>query len=239
MRLDRYLTKAELGTRREVGAMIRKGLITVNGAVEKDRGAQVDLSDEVRYDGMALELWSEAHLMMYKPAGVVSALKDARHDTVYDLLEGPALSAEPKIVGRLDQDTTGLLLWTSDGTLLHRLTRPEWGIWKTYELTYDGELPADAVARVAAGLQLADGPTLPGRLELLGPGEARLSISEGRNHQVKRMMEALGTEVTSLHRESFGPLHLDEDLAPGESRPLSEEEILALYRAVDLQREAQ
>lgn len=236
MRLDRLLSKTDLGSRKEVGQMIRKGLITINGQVCKDRSAQVSPEDDVRYDGMSVVLLTEAHIMMYKPAGVVSAIKDARHETVYELLDGTWLSAEPKIVGRLDQDTTGLLLLTSDGTLLHRLTRPGRDVWKTYHVVYDGTLPQDAVQRVEKGLLLDDGMTLPATLELIADQEARLTISEGRNHQVKRMFSALGCTVTALHREQVGPIVLDECLQPGESRLLSDEEVEALYQAVDLQR---
>ena len=162
--------------------------------------------------------------MLNKPQGVVSATEDGRYPTVVRLI-GEAKRKDLFPVGRLDVDTEGLLLMTNDGGLAHRLLSPKNHVDKVYDARIEGRLPADSKERVEKGLVLEDGtPTLPGRLEILSDQEIRLTIREGKYHQVKRMMEVLGCKVVYLKRISMGALVLDENLAPGEYRALTEEE---------------
>jgi 16S rRNA pseudouridine516 synthase len=241
MRLDRYLANAGLGSRSEVKEWIRKGQVSVAGQVARDAGFAVPEKEEpmVCLDGQPVKWRRHVHLMLNKPAGVITALEDPRHPTVASLIPAKLKSAGLFPVGRLDRDATGLLLLTNDGTFGHRLASPHWQVWKTYIVTVEGRPFAEADrSQFTAGLVLADGQHCrPAGLEILSPQQALLSIHEGKYHQVKRMMLSTGRKVTSLHRERLGPLQLDEKLAPGDCRELSIQEMSMLYRLVELEPE--
>lgn len=228
MRIDRFLAHHTGRTRKDASDLVRRGRVTVDGAPVRSASAHIDpAAVTVAVDGAAVAWAARRVLMMNKPAGHVTAHRDPLSPTVFDLAP-PHLARGLVAVGRLDKDTTGLLLLTDDGQLVHALTHPRRGVDKTYDVTFEGAL-VDPVARVAAGLVLEDGTRcLPARFEALEPGRARVVVHEGRYHQVKRMIAALGGRVVALHRSAVGPLTLDPDLAPGASRLLDEAEIAAL-----------
>ena len=238
IRLDKLLCEMGAGSRSEVKAMLKKGRVTVDGQPVlsgdrkvPERGATVCL------DGQPLTYAGRVYYVVHKPAGVVTAVKDAREKTVMDLMrDAPGKDLFP--AGRLDKDTEGLLLITNDGDLAHRLLSPRKHVDKVYYARIQGRLPQDAVSRMEQGLVLEDGLcTLPALLEILedrkgdGESQVRLTIREGKFHQVKRMFEALGCRVVYLKRLSMGPLVLDETLSPGQCRPLTDEELRKLSNA--------
>ncbi len=242
MRLDRYLANAGHGSRTEVKEAIRRGLVSVDGQIIRDSGYAVrtDGSQTISLAGLAIQLHRQVHVMLNKPAGVVTALDDPRHRTIAELIPVRWQSAGLFPVGRLDRDATGLLLLTNDGTLCHRLASPRWEVWKTYLVTAEG-LPFSESEKpaFAAGLRLADGQLCrPAELTVLASNQALLTIHEGKFHQVKRMMLSTGRRVTALHRLSVGPLLLDKKLAPGECRELTEQEMRSLYELVELDPDA-
>ena len=232
MRLDKLLAHLNCGSRKEVQAMIRAGRVQVDGAVERDPAAKVDADTaQVMLDGQEQAYRAQRYFMLNKPAGVITASRDARHDTVLELFpekERRGLFA----VGRLDKDTEGLLLVTDDGALSHALMSPARHVDKVYEAEVDGTLAPDAAARFAAGLTLGDGTVcLPARLEPapdLGGAWVRVTLREGKYHQVKRMVAAVGGTVTRLRRVRLGGLSLDAALAPGDYRALTAQELAAL-----------
>jgi 16S rRNA pseudouridine516 synthase len=238
MRLDRYLANAGLGSRSDVKELVRKGLVAVDGKIICDSGFIIFEENHpvILYEGNPVVLQHDVHLMLNKPAGLITAMEDPRIPTVAGLFPVKYISAGIFPVGRLDRDATGLLLMTTDGTLGFRLASPRWQIWKTYAVTVDGpEFNEADGRRFAEGLAMAGGiPCRPAFLEIVSPRQALLSIHEGKYHQVKRMMLATGRKVTVLHRISLGPLKLDVKLAPGEYRELDEKEIHALYDLVGL-----
>ena len=227
VRLNRYLASAGLGSRRAVDELIRAGRVTVNGEV-RELGAAVGDGDLVAVDGSPVAPQELAYLILHKPSGVVTTASDPqRRRTVLDLVESPQ-RVYP--VGRLDRDTTGLLLLTNDGELANRLAHPRHGVDKTYVAEVEGDPPPEAIRRLAEGVELDDGPTAPARARRLGAGRLELVIHEGRNRQVRRMCEAVGHPVRRLHRTAYGPLELGT-LAPGLWRPLTGEEVAALRLA--------
>lgn len=195
---------------------------------------------EISVDGTIAVVRRHIHLMMHKPAGRITAMEDARHPTVADLLPVNTRRRNVSPVGRLDRDTTGLLLLTNDGQLNHRLTSPRWKVDKTYHVTYEGCTIGEAdIRRFLDGLRLADDTLCqPAVLEPVSDRIALLTIREGKYHQVKKMMLATGRRVTDLCRISIGPLPLDPALAPGDVRVLTEKETAALYAAVSLPNDA-
>lgn len=229
IRLDKFLVEMGHGTRSQIKEMARKGRISVNGQVARQADLKIlPEEDLVSLDGTPVAYARMEYYMLNKPQGVVSATEDGRYRTVTELITG-ALRNDLFPVGRLDIDTEGLLLITNDGALAHNLLSPKKHVDKVYFAKITGQLPPDACARMERGVVLEDGTeTLPARLEILDGGEVRLTIREGKFHQVKRMFEALGCRVTYLKRLSMGPLILDENLAPGEYRPLTAEELAAL-----------
>jgi 16S rRNA pseudouridine516 synthase len=239
MRLDRCLANAGFGSRTEVKEMIRRGQVTVAGQPVRDAG--FDISDElaktVAVSGESVLVRRHIHLMLHKPAGLVTALEDRHLRTIAELVPAQLWQRGLFPVGRLDRDTTGLLILTTDGTLGHRLASPRWEVWKTYEVTVDGVPFSEAdVAIFAEGLNLQDGLVCqPAKLEPHGDYQADLTIHEGKFHQVKRMMLSTGRTVTILHRRSVGNLVLDGQLAPGTWRELTESEIAVLYDLVELE----
>lgn len=235
MRLDKYLAEMGAGTRSEVKKQIRKGSVTVNGEVIRSADFKVDeKTDTVCCNDQPVSYVSMEYYMLNKPAGVVSATEDKRDRTVLDLIEDKKRK-DLFPVGRLDKDTEGLLLITNDGQLAHDLLSPKKHVDKTYYAKINGKVTEEDVKifadRVNIGNEEHEEWTLPAKLEILKSGEEseiRLTIREGKFHQVKRMFQAVGKEVTYLKRESMGTLHLDETLEQGDYRPLTEEEIKGL-----------
>ena len=233
MRLDKLLSECGYGTRSEIKRRIRKEGCTVNGrAVNKPEEKVDPEKDEICFSGEAISYKAHIYLLMHKPGGVITATRDNRKETVMDLL--PRQRQKGLFpVGRLDKDTEGLLLITNDGYLSHKLLSPKGHVPKTYYAEISGTLLPDAKEQFALGMDIGDEkPTLPGTLEVLetglDEGKVRVTISEGRYHQVKRMIEKCGGHVEYLKRISFGPLVLPEDLPIGQYRALTKEEVAAL-----------
>jgi len=229
MRLDKFICDCTGLTRTQAGKSIRQGLVSINGELVKQAARQVSVTDQVELDGEPLQLIGPRYIMLHKPAGYVCANDDPEHPIVFTLLDEP-LVERLHTVGRLDLDTTGLLLLTDDGQWSHRLTSPKHHVAKTYRVWTADPIPADAIAQFAAGVMLRGEkePTKPAQLELVSANEALLTIHEGRYHQVKRMFAAIGNKVERLHRERIGALQLPVELAEGEYRSLNEEEIRLL-----------
>lgn len=233
-RLDRWLVALGQGSRSQVQKLIRQGAVTVNGEPVRDPARSFSGGEALRVCGAEVDGRLERHVMLHKPAGLLTAARDARQPTVMDLLPPGFVTLGVMPVGRLDKDTTGLLLLTTDGELNHRLLAPARHVDKTYRAVVDGPLGEREIARFAVGVRLSDFEAAPAALTVLASGEteaaALLTIHEGKFHQVKRMFEAVGRTVTALHRVSFGSLTLDERLAPGQWRELTETELAALRR---------
>lgn len=241
MRLDKLVAHMGLGTRSEVRKFIRYGWVEVDGQHAKSGSQQIDPErQEVRFKGEPVIYREYVYFMLNKPQGVISATEDGRESTVIDLLapEDQVFSVFP--VGRLDKDTEGLLLLTNHGALAHGLLSPKKHVEKTYEALVDGPVgPADIEA-FQKGVALEDGyVTLPARLEIISSdpnrSETRLTIYEGKFHQVKRMFESRGRLVLFLKRIRMGPLVLDEALKPGEYRELTEAEMADLLARAGLE----
>jgi 16S rRNA pseudouridine516 synthase len=230
MRLDKFLCDMQLGTRSQVKELIKKGNISVNGNIVKAADLKIDEnSDDISYMGESLRYQSFYYYMLNKPAGVVTATKDNIDKTVMDLIDGDGRK-DLFPVGRLDKDTEGLLLITNDGGLSHKLLSPKKHVAKTYYVECDGKLTNEGMEKLESGIDIGDDkPTLPARVELLSQGDnsyrIKLTITEGRFHQIKRMVAAVGGEVTYLKRLSMGTLLLDDNLEKGQYRPLKEQEI--------------
>ena len=231
MRLDKYLAEMGVGTRQEVKKQIRQGKAAVNGTVVKAADTKIDeTSDEVTICGRNISYVSYEYYMLNKPAGVVSATEDRRDTTVIDLIKDKKRK-DLFPVGRLDKDTEGLLLITNDGDLAHRLLAPKKHVDKVYYAKIDGMVTEEDVKRFEDGIDIGaeeEEMTRPAKLDIMKSAEEseiRLTIHEGKFHQVKRMFLAVGKEVTYLKRERMGTLCLDENLKPGEYRLLTEEEI--------------
>ena len=227
IRLDKFLADAKLGTRSGVRQLLKKGLITLNGEIVKKPDIKVDpASDRVLFDGKEIFSEKDVYFMLNKPAGVVSATEDRREKTVLDLFSSEDRRRDLFPVGRLDKDTVGLLLITNDGALSHRLLSPRRHVDKTYLVHLDRPIPSDAEKWMEEGLDIGDEkPTLPAYLEVLSETTARITIQEGRFHQIKRMFHAVGCEVIYLKRLSMGSLILDPALEEGCYRRLTPEEI--------------
>lgn len=229
MRLDKFLVSMETGSRSQVKALVKKGLITVNGVVCREAEQKIDeTEDQIAYMGKPLNYKEYHYYMLHKPQGVVTATRDKHDKTIMDLL-GEVQGRDLFPVGRLDKDTEGLLLITNDGALAHALLSPKKHVKKTYRVRCRDVFHAEAAASLERGVDIGDAkPTLPARVEILGEREFLLTIHEGRFHQVKRMLQAVGNEVVYLRREAFGSLKLDAALGLGQARALSDEELLAL-----------
>ena len=224
MRLNAYLARAGVASRRKADDLIKAGRVLVNGEPGQ-LNTFVEATDRVEVDGREVAKQKLAHLLLHKPAGVVTTAHDPQgRPTVVQLVPN-----EPRVVpvGRLDADTTGALLLTNDGALAHRLAHPRYGVEKVYEVEVEGEPDDDVVRRLADGVQLEDGLTAPARARRLGRNRIELALHEGRNRQVKRMLEALGHRVTRLHRSAYAGLTL-EGLEPGAWRELEPSEAVEL-----------
>lgn len=232
MRLDKFLAHGGAGSRSEVKEAVKKGLVLVNGIRVKDASQQIDPEDTVTFKGQVLsDCMGPRYYMMHKPAGVLTATQDKYEKTVMDLIEG----ISPKglfPVGRLDKDTEGLLLLTDDGALAHELLSPRKHVEKTYQVLTEKPLAPEDISRLQAGIHIGDEkPTLPAKVECRTPQDILLTIQEGRYHQIKRMLQAVGNNVLYLKRLSMGGLTLDPSLPKGACRPLRKEEIELLKQA--------
>ncbi len=237
MRLDKLLTHLGIASRSGVRDVLKAGRVRVNGEAVKNPAFPVAEDADILLDGKRLDTRLTRHLMLHKPAGVLTAKEDNRQQTVMDVLPPLYTSLGCMPVGRLDKDTTGLLILTTDGELAHRLIAPERHVDKIYLATVDGTLEEKDRDAFATGIPLKDFTCLPAKLDILSPNLGRVTVREGKYHQIKRMFGAVGKPVLALHRQSFGPLALDEALAPGDFRELTENEIAALYAAAGLQHE--
>lgn len=229
MRLDKYLAACGFGSRNEAKKLLKTGVVIVNGDVVRDPATKLDADTVlVSVNGEDLRYQQYVYIMLNKPEGVVCATGDRWHDTVLDLLEGNFAEHELFPVGRLDRDTTGLLLLTDDGALAHELLSPKKHVDKTYWAQLDAAADDADVATFAAGFPLEDFTTKPAKLLPLEGGAAEVVLTEGKFHQVKRMFEARGKHVLALRRTAMGPLTLDPDLTPGDWRELTADELEAL-----------
>lgn len=233
MRLDKYLASYVPMSRKEAKAAVRQGRVMVAGERAVKEDYKVEEGCTVCLDGEPVKAEEYVYYMLNKPAGVVSATSDQTERTVLDLIDTKGRAVFP--VGRLDKDTTGLMILTDNGSLAHQLLSPRYHVEKVYEFLYEGEFVPEAVRLAAEGIDIGEKHlTEPAVLELPAPSGhfARLTISEGKYHQVKRMAAKLGVRVTALRRVTFGGILLDETLQPGEYRPLTEEEVGRLQASV-------
>ncbi|MCM1185369.1 MAG: rRNA pseudouridine synthase [Lachnoclostridium sp.] len=260
MRLDKFLSQLNMGTRSQVRGAVRQGNVKVNGVVIKTPDFKVsEGTDQIAYKDVPLVYQKFVYYMLNKPQGVVSATKDNTADTVLDLITSKTeksslssgqdsapsdedlFSAKEKLflggkdlfpVGRLDKDTEGILIITNDGELAHRLLSPKKHVDKTYLVGIRVPLSPKDIQALENGVDIGDDkPTKEAKVKVLSDTEITLTIHEGRFHQVKRMLHAVGNEVVSLKRIQFGKLKLDEALMPGESRLLTKEEVDALHES--------
>jgi 16S rRNA pseudouridine516 synthase len=235
-RLDAFLARAGVGTRSQIRDLIRRGRVDLGGAVCRNAAAQV-AGATVSLDGeIVCPAPDVLHCVLHKPVGYACS-HDARESPILDELlpeAWRALGLEP--AGRLDRETSGLLVLSTDGDLIHRLTHPAKKIEKRYRVRYSGDLPPDAAERCAAGLLLRgeSTPTRPARLDAQAGGSATLHLGEGRYHQVRRMFAALGVHVTSLLRDRVGDYELSTDLEPGAFRRLSDADLELFFSSSSL-----
>ena len=227
MRLDKFLAENTGLTRSQANKALRQSAVTINGEIEKNGATKISREDEICFEGELLP-WVEdgLYFMLYKPQGYVCSNDDGDYPTIYQFFDYP-LAGKLHSTGRLDVDTTGLVLLTDDGQWSHRITSPKHHCEKTYLVTLADPVESHYMQACEEGILLRGEkePTKPAKLEILDDYNVNLSISEGRYHQVKRMFAALGNKVTALHRWKIGAIELDENLAEGEFRALSETEI--------------
>lgn len=224
MRLDRFLTAAADCTRSQAAALIRRGEVCVDGSPVRDPGLHVDPDGQrITLQGRELSCRKNLYIMMNKPKGVVCATEDGDR-TVIDLLPENLRRRKPFPCGRLDKNTTGLILITDNGPLSHRLLSPKSHVEKVYRYRVKFPLTGEEIARLEVGVNLGDFTTAPCRIRPLGDREGEITLSEGKFHQIKRMMESVHNQITDLSRISFAGIALDPALAPGEWRELSESE---------------
>lgn len=229
-RLDKFLCDCGVGTRSAVKAIIKSGRVTVDGKAVRDGSIKIDPTSEICLDGEKLKKSGKIVIMLNKPAGYVTATEDKTEKTVMELL--PPQYRKLKPVGRLDKQTEGLLLFTDDGDLLHRLISPKKAVNKVYYARHEGAATQADVEAFAEGLTLGDGMLcLPAKLEILGAGESLITVQEGKYHQVRRMMASRNLPVTYLERRQESFLRLG-NLPRGQARELTDLEISALEKAV-------
>lgn len=228
-RLDKFLVECGVGSRSQVKSILKSGAVTVNGVPERDGARKIDPNtQEILYAGQVLQGKRRVVAMLHKPAGFVTATEDKRERTVMELLPPELIWQDVKPVGRLDKETEGLLLFTNDGDLLHRLISPKKEVPKIYYARHEGQATEEDVQAFADGLILRDGTVcLSAKLESMGAGESRITVCEGKYHQVRRMMASRGMTVLYLKREQEGCLHLG-DLPLGKVQELTDQEIADL-----------
>jgi 23S rRNA pseudouridine2605 synthase len=228
VRLAKFLAHGGVASRRRAEEIIAKGLVTVGGEIVTDPARDVDVGDDVRVKGEPVAAEAREVWLVNKPVGVVSTAREpGRRTPVVDLVE---TEARLYPVGRLDADSSGLLLLTNDGELANRLTHPRYEVPKAYVARLKKPIGERELERLKSGVELEDGPTTPTHVRCLGDREIEIVLREGRNRQVRRMLEAVGNEVVALCRVRFGPLALG-GLKEGSSRRLSEDEIAQLHEA--------
>lgn len=233
MRLDKYLCDAGIGTRSQVKEIIRRKAVTVNGKAVTDAGMKIDAAkDIILYQDRQIVYTALVYYLLNKPAGVVSATRDSSERTVLDLLSPTDYRDDIFPAGRLDKDTEGFLLLTNDGPLAHKLLAPRRHVDKTYEVHTESPVTEAQIRRLETGVDIGeDKPTAPASATLISEQVLLLTIHEGKFHQVKRMLQAVGNSVVGLKRISFGGLKLDETLLPGQYRALTESEVAILHEA--------
>ena len=239
MRLDKFLVACAVGSRTEVKNLLKAGRVTVNGEKEKSAKLQINEErDEIRFDGQVLEYEEFVYYMMNKPQGVISATEDPKHRMVLNLLNNYGRAKEVFPVGRLDIDTHGLLLLTNDGQLAHALLSPKRHVEKSYLAQVKGIMTQEDVETFTKGIPLKDFTCQPAKLEIVSVDSVknqslvRVTIAEGKFHQVKRMVAYCGKEVVDLQRLTMGTLILDENLERGEWRRLTKEELEVLFASI-------
>lgn len=233
MRLDKFLSNLKYGSRKDVTKFIKDGFVKINGTMIKDASFNIDEEQDIVTIGND-QVFYKKHLtlMMNKPAGVVSASSDALHDTISDLLDEPYFRFDLHTAGRLDIDSEGLLILSNDGELIHKIISPSNQIKKTYYVQLKKALENYQI--LETGVEILDGKsqpfmTMPALIEKISPVEVRITIMEGKFHQVKRMFEAIDNEVIYLKRIQIGGLKLDDQLSPGEVKELTQAEIDAIF----------
>ena len=229
MRLDKYISNATDLSRTDVKKLIKSGLVSINDETAKSGSQKVTDDQEIAIEGSTIQLMTTRYFMMNKPAGVVSATKDHTNPTALDLIYEHR-NDQLQIAGRLDIDTTGLLLITDDGQWNHIVTSPRTDCKKIYAVELENAVNEDYHKKLEAGIALEGEKRrcLPATMQVIDDHHIQLSISEGKYHQVKRMITSLGNEVVSLHRLQIGGIALDPELEPGDYRPLTEEEIASI-----------
>ncbi|MBR1477007.1 MAG: rRNA pseudouridine synthase [Lachnospiraceae bacterium] len=236
MRLDKFLSNMNIGSRKEVKELVRAGRVSVNSVTARDAGMNVSESDLVVLDGKEISYEKYVYIMMNKPAGVISSTEDGHDRTVTDLI-APPVPKGLSPVGRLDKDTVGLMLLSNDGELAHRLLSPAHHVDKTYFVKVTGALTEEDVDAFKSGMELSDFTCLPAALKIIRSGdisEAEVTIHEGKFHQIKRMFAKRKKNVIYLKRLSMGTLTLDSSLEEGEYRRLTDEEVRALKNPISI-----
>lgn len=229
MRLDKYISNATDLSRTDVKKLIKSGLVSIDDETAKSGSQKVSDDQEIAIEGSTIQLMTTRYFMMNKPAGVVSATKDHTNPTALDLIYEHR-NDQLQIAGRLDIDTTGLLLITDDGQWNHIVTSPRTDCKKIYAVELENTVSEDYHKKLEAGIALEGEKRrcLPATMKVIDDHHIQLSISEGKYHQVKRMITSLGNKVVSLHRLQIGGIALDPELEPGDYRPLTEEEIASI-----------
>lgn len=226
MRLDKFLSLRGIATRKESTKILKKGLVTVNGEVVKSPKVKININDEIIYNGMEFLYEEFVYYILNKPAGYVSATKDNLHPTVIELLDDNHYQNDLFPVGRLDIDTTGLLLITNDGNLAHKMLHPKNHVKKTYIAELERPLDAVQIEKLEAGVIInEDYLTKPAQVRQIETVVAEITISEGKFHQVKKMFAAVGNNVVNLERIKFGNLELPEDLEQADYMIVDREQI--------------
>jgi len=238
VRLDKCLSVQANLSRSQAAELIRDGRVLLNNMTVKDPARQIGEWDTMSLDGRAMQCGAVRHIMLNKPTGVLTAARDKKTRTVMDLLPPQYIRMKCMPAGRLDKDTEGLLLLTTDGVLAHRLLSPKRMVMKEYIATVTGRLDREDCDAFCEGVPLQDFTALPAELKIKSSSDessdAVVLIHEGKNRQIRRMFASRGHEVIALRRIRIGPLHLDESLAPGEYRELTEDELTSLKEAVGL-----
>lgn len=228
MRLEKYLVLCGVESRKKIKKAILEGRVQINGKIERDDSKDIDESkDIITYDGFIPKRKELKYYIMYKIAGYITAMEDKNDKVIAELLPDFVDKKSVFPVGRLDRDTEGLLLFTNDGELNHLMSHPNYKMEKTYYIRLDREITLDGITQLESGVPLADTNhiALPGRVEFVSPKEINLTITEGRYHQVKKMIKSIGNKVVYLKRVRFGNLTLG-DLNPGEVREIKKEDIM-------------
>lgn len=230
-RIDKIIASQGLYSRSDVKKLISKKQVAVNGEVVKSANVKADpLNDHITVKGVALDFKRNVYLMLNKPKGYVSATEDRDHQTVLELVPEEFAGRDIFPAGRLDRDTTGLMIITDDGALAHNILAPKKHVQKIYYVELDIPVTEEMARGFAEGVELNDGICKEASLEIVGEYAARVTLKEGRYHQIKRMFGCYGAKVVELHRLTMGNLHLPDDLAVGQCRELTEEELKLLQQ---------